>query len=92
MSDAERIADACSNAGLSIIEVRGNEDGETEAVLGRFRAGEDGEMWSEEDEGDLVATMVGAAEHGNRRVCFLFTPEGSDSPSEVTDPLSMDPI
>jgi len=61
------------------------------AALGDYRALEDSPsgMFSEGEEGELRAQVVGSAQHGNERVMFGFIVEGTDSPDEV-DPMILE--
>lgn len=64
--------------GLVPAEWRTDEDGDLEAVLGRWRVTDEDEDKGlyEGDEGTLTVSVVGAAEYNNEQVKYYFTPEG----------------
>lgn len=85
------------STGYTVQEWRNDEDYSVPravAYIGRFEIIEDDEdngLYSG-DEGDLTATVVGAAEYQNERVAFSFTPDGYDTGTDVPDLSLVDPI
>lgn len=74
---------------------RVNDDGELEAVLGRWRVveEEENEGLYADDEGELVASVVGAPGYGNERVGFyLYTDDHPDMPGEVRQLDTLEPV
>lgn len=69
-------------------------DHREQALLGRWTVMEDYDDLGlcADDEGDLVATVVGATEYGNERVIYSFTADGCDSGSEVRPYEEVEPV
>lgn len=87
MTNREMIEAACKRHDLKILEWATTEDGLT-AKLGRFLVVHDeyeDDGLLVDDEGELVAEVVGAEEFNNRRVAFTFTADDFDGGLEVPD-------
>lgn len=79
---------------LVATEWRDSEDG-PEAVIGRYKVIE--ELVEDEppflnDRGVLSALQVGAEKHGNQRVLFVFTTDGTTGGDEINDLSVLEPI
>jgi hypothetical protein len=88
---------ACKAQGLDIKGWEQDEDytePRPQANLGRVRVALDDEENGlyEGTEGVLYASVVGGAEHNNERVAFHYMEDGTDSPNEVPDPMTLELI
>lgn len=94
MTDRERIEKRCVSEGLRILDWRDDPGDGLTASLGRFEVVtdeyDDDGLYSG-DVGKLEASVVGAAQYGNQRVHFGFTPDDSDGATEVTDLSAVEP-
>lgn len=90
LEHARMIRDALDEHGWTEgLTWRRGEDGDDEVLVGRFRLVDDvddeaGPFAGEE--GEVIVSVVGAAEYRNQRVYVGFVAEGTDSPGEVRDP------
>jgi len=95
MEDRERIEAHCATEGLKIVGWRDDAVDGVTALLGRWVVitddYEDQGLYLE-DEGELSAVVVGAAEYHNQRVHIGFKPDGTDAADEVPDMSALDPI
>lgn len=91
--EKDMISRAVERHGYSVQEWREGEDG-LEGVLGQFRVIEEDEDTGlyDGDEGDLIASVVGAAEYGNQRVSFALLMEDYDMANEVRDLTAVEPV
>lgn len=93
MTNKEMIEKRCGMEGLSIQGWTTTDDGET-AKLGRFLVteGRENDGLFKDDEGELVACVVGSEKYSNQRVAFSFTPDDYDEGSDVPDLSVLEPI
>lgn len=92
--DRAEIIAACADQGLTVRDWRTDPDDGLTASCGTVTVLVDGDEDMgpfEDDEGELIAQIVGAAEHRNRRVHFSFIGEGMDAGVDV-DPQDVEQL
>lgn len=95
MDVKERIEQAAAAQGLTIQSWKDDPDDGPTAVFGRYKVitdeYEDNGLYLD-DEGELTATVVGAAQYHNERVHFGFTADDVEGAEEVRDLTALDPV